>query len=98
VQPVNASLAAPTCSCGAPKKADLPPKKRAEADPPKRVTDRSPPRRMRAPDDAEDMVIVRRPPPSSYEPSPGLSVGGVIGGGYGGGFGRSNGGPGRGRY
>jgi uncharacterized caspase-like protein len=95
VQPTNASLAAPTCPCGALKKADLPPRKRAETDPPKRVTDRSPPRRVRARDD-EDIVIVRRPPPSDYGVSPGLSIGGVVGG-YGG-VGRGNGSPGRGRY
>ncbi|WP_445489171.1 caspase family protein [Rhodopseudomonas sp. RCAM05734] len=96
-QPTNVALAAPTCPCGAPKKADLPPKKRAETDPPKRVTDRSPPRRMRAPDDEEDIVIVRRPPPPYDGPMPGLSVGGAIGGGYGG-TGRGHGSPGRGRY
>lgn len=96
VQPASVALA-PTCPCGAPKKADLPSKKRVGTDPPKRVTDRSPPRRTRAPDDEEEDIVVVRPPPPYYQPSPGLSVGGVIGG-YGGGFGRGNGSPGRGRY
>jgi len=97
--PTNASLAAPTCPCGAPplplplKKVNLPPKKRADPDPPKRV-DRQPPRRLREPDD--DVVVVRRPPPRDYyEPAPGPSIGigiGIGGGGYGGGQGRSRGG------
>jgi hypothetical protein len=94
--PTNASLAAPTCPCGAPslplKKVDLPPKKRADPDPPKRAS-AQPPRRYREPD--EDVVVYRQPPPRVYyEPSPGPSIG--IGMGMGmGGFGRGGYGQGR---
>jgi len=90
--PTNASLAAPTCPCGAPplplKKVDLPPKKRADPDPPKRAS-AQPPRRPRQPDD--DVVVYRRPPPPDYyEPS--LSPVPSIGIGIGlGGFGRGGG-------
>jgi hypothetical protein len=91
--PTNASLAAPTCPCGAPplplKKVDLPPKKRADPDPPKRAS-AQPPRRPRQPDD--DVVVYRRPPPPDYyepSPSPVPSIG--IGIGLGG-FGRGGGG------
>jgi uncharacterized caspase-like protein len=79
-QPTNASLAAPTCPCGAPslplKKVDLPPKKPAGS---------PPPRRLREID--KDVVVYRRPPPPVYyEPSPGPSIGIGIGvGGFGGG-------------
>jgi hypothetical protein len=88
-QLTNASLAAPTCPCGAPssplKKIDLPPKKRADPDPPKRAS--TPPRRLREVD--EDVVLYRRPPQRDYyEPSPGPSIGIGIGiGGFGGGRG-----------
>ena len=91
--PTNASLAAPTCPCGAPplplKKVDLPPKKRADPDPPKRAS-AQPPRRPRQPED--DVVVYRRPPPPDYyepSPSPVPSIG--IGIGLGG-FGRGGGG------
>jgi uncharacterized caspase-like protein len=93
--PTNASLAAPTCPCGAPplplplKKVNLPPKKRADPDPPKRAS-AQPPRRPRQPDD--DVVVYRRPPPPDYyepSPSPVPSIG--IGIGLGG-FGRGGGG------
>src|SRR5467141_515699 len=91
--PTNASLAAPTCPCGAPplplKKVDLPPKKRADPDPPKRAS-AQPPRRPRQPED--DVVVYRRPPPPDYyepAPSPMPSIG--IGIGLGG-FGRGGGG------
>jgi hypothetical protein len=90
--PINASLAAPTCPCGAPslplKKINLPPKKRADPDPPKRAS-AQPPRRPRQPDD--DVVVYRRPPPPDYyepSPSPVPSIG--IGIGLGG-FGRGGG-------
>lgn len=95
--PTNASLAAPTCPCGAPplplKKVDLPPRKRADPDPPKKRTDpdqpkrasAQPPRRSR--DDDDDVVVYRRPPPPDYyQPSPGPSIGIGLGiGGFGGG-------------
>src|SRR5712671_3598458 len=95
--PTNASLAAPTCPCGAPplplKKVDLPPKKRADPDPPKKRADpdqpkrasAQPPRRSR--DDDDDVVVYRRPPPPDYyQPSPGPSIGIGLGiGGFGGG-------------
>ena len=91
--PTNASLAAPTCPCGAPplplKKVDLPPKKRADPDPPKRASAQLP-RRPRQPED--DVVVYRRPPPPDYyepSPSPVPSIG--IGIGLGG-FGRGGGG------
>ncbi len=97
-QPTIASLAAPTCPCGAPssplKKVDLPPKKRADPDPPKRAS--TPPRRLREVD--EDVVLYRRPLQRDYyEPSPGPSIGigigiGGFGGGRGGYQGRSRGG------
>jgi hypothetical protein len=96
-QPINASLAAPTCPCSTPlppKKVDLPPKKRADPEPPKRAS-AQPPRRLREPDD--DVVVYRRPPPPYYyEPAPGprIGIGIGIGGGYGGGYG---GGIGQGR-
>jgi hypothetical protein len=98
--PTNASLAAPTCPCGAPtlplKKVDLPPKKRADPDPPKRASS-PPPRRLREPD--EDVVVYRRPPPRDYyEPSPVPSIGIGIGiGGLGGGGGDRGGYQGRSR-
>src|SRR6266446_4655516 len=87
--PTNASLAAPTCPCGAPplplKNFDLPPKKRADPDPPKRAS-AQPPRRPR--DDDDDVVVYRRPPPPDYyQPSPGPSIGIGLGIGLGG-FGR----------
>jgi uncharacterized membrane protein YgcG len=87
----NASLA-PGCSCSTPpalapqpepKKINAPGKK-VEPDPPKR-TDRKPPKRVY---EADDVVVVRRPPPAYYEPAPGPSIGigiGIGGGGYGGG-------------
>jgi uncharacterized caspase-like protein len=95
--PTNASLAAPTCPCGAPplplKKVDLPPRKRADPDPPKKRADpdqpkrasAQPPRRSR--DDDDDVVVYRRPPPPDYyQPSPGPSIGIGLGiGGFGGG-------------
>jgi Caspase domain len=88
-QPTNASLAAPTCPCGAPslplKKVDLPTRKRADPDPPKRASSQ-PPRRLRQVDD--DVVIYRRSPPDYYEPAPGPSFG--VGVGIGG-FGRGGG-------
>jgi hypothetical protein len=95
-QPTNASLAAPTCPCGAPslplKKVDLPPKKRADPDPPKRPS--TPPRRLREVD--EDVVVYRRPPPRDYyerSPGPPIGIGIGIGGFGGGGYqGRSRGG------
>jgi hypothetical protein len=94
-QPINASLAAPTCPCSTPlppRKVDLPPKKRADPEPPKRAS-AQPPRRLREPDD--DVVVYRRPPPPYYyEPAPGPGIGIGIGGGYGrgGGMNRSRGG------
>ncbi len=91
-QPIAASLVAPTCPCSAPseplKKADLPPKKKAEPDAPKRASAK-PPRRSRAGDD--DAVVYGSPPPRGYyEPSPGPSIGIGIGG-YGGGAGYGGG-------
>jgi len=92
--PTNASLAAPTCPCGAPplplplKKVNLPPKKRADPDPPKRAS-AQPPRRSSQSED--DVVVYRRPPPPDYyepSPSPMPSIG--IGIGLGG-FGRGGG-------
>jgi hypothetical protein len=95
--PANASLAAPTCPCGAPslplKKVDLPPKKRADPDPLKKRADPDPPKRAsaqpprRSRDDDEDVVVYRRPPPPDYyQPSPGPSIGIGLGiGGFGGG-------------
>jgi uncharacterized caspase-like protein len=100
--PTNASLAAPTCPCGAPplplKKVDLPPKKRADPDPPKRAS-AQPPRRPRQPED--DVVVYRRPPPPDYyepSPSPVPSIGIGIGlGGFGRGGGDRGGYQGRSR-
>jgi uncharacterized caspase-like protein len=102
--PTNASLAAPTCPCGAPplplplKKVDLPPKKRADPDPPKRAS-AQPPRRPRQPE--EDVVVYRRPPPPDYyepSPSPMPSIGIGIGlGGFGRGGGDRGGYQGRSR-
>ena len=80
-QPINASLAAPTCPCTTPsqplRKVDLPPP------PKKRAT--KPPRLESEP--VDDVVVYRRPPPRVYyEPMPGPSIGIGIGvGGYGGG-------------
>src|SRR6266849_6002754 len=92
--PTNASLAAPTCPCGAPplplplKKVNLPPKKRADPDPPKRAS-AQPPRRSSQSED--DVVVYRRPPPPDYyEPSPSLVPSIGIGIGLGG-FGRGGG-------
>ena len=97
--PTNASLAAPTCPCGAPplplplKKVNLPPKKRADPDPPKRAS-AQPPRRSSQSED--DVVVYRRPPPPDYyepSPSPMPSIGIGIGlGGF------SRGGGDRGAY
>ncbi|HMH61319.1 MAG TPA: caspase family protein [Bradyrhizobium sp.] len=107
--PTNASLAAPTCPCGAPplplKKVDLPPRKRADPDPPRKRADpdqpkrasAQPPRRSR--DDDDDVVVYRRPPPPDYyQPSPGPSIGIGLGiGGFGGGRYGSGGYQGRSR-
>jgi hypothetical protein len=104
----NASLVAPSCPCGgapseplkkvnlpAPKKVDLPPRRRAEPElPPKRVKSRPPNRRWRNNDD-DDVVYRRSPPPDYYEPAPGPSIGLGIGmGGFGGGRGGYGGGMG----
>ena len=93
IQPTNVALAAPTCPCNtppaaAPRKADLPAKKRV--DPEAKRAERSPARRMREID--EEVVVIRRAPPVYYEPSPRP----YIGGGYGGGYGGNS--AGRGRY
>jgi Caspase domain len=107
VAPVtSASLAAPTCPCGAPsaplkkvdlppaplKKVDLPPRKRAEPEPTKKHASSPPPgRRSRGDDD--EAVYRRPPPPDYYEPAPGPSIGLGIGiGGFGGGGGGMGGG------
>ena len=102
--PTNASLAAPTCPCGAPplplplKKVNLPPKKRADPDPPKRAS-AQPPRRSSQSED--DVVVYRRPPPPDYyepSPSPVPSIGIGIGlGGFGRGGGDRGGYQGRSR-
>jgi uncharacterized caspase-like protein len=102
--PTNASLAAPTCPCGAPplplplKKVNLPPKKRADPDPPKRAS-AQPPRRSSQSED--DVVVYRRPPPPDYyepSPSPMPSIGIGIGlGGFGRGGGDRGGYQGRSR-
>jgi hypothetical protein len=96
---INASLAAPTCPCGAPssplkkvdlpsvplKKVDLPPKKRAELEPSKTHAGSQPPRRRPHGDD-DDVAYRQPPPPDYYEPMPGPSIGLGIGmGGFGGG-------------
>jgi hypothetical protein len=89
----NASLN--TCPCGpqpapqlAPqqKKVDVTPNKKVDTDPPKRASKPKPTR------DPDDVVVVRRPPPRTYEPSGppvsigiGVGIGGFGGGGYGGG-------------
>ena len=84
----NASLN--TCPCGpqpapqlAPKKVDVTPNKKVDTDPPKRANKPKPTR------DPDDVVVVRRPPPQTSEPSgPPVSIGIGIGiGGFGGGGG-----------
>jgi hypothetical protein len=101
VAPTLAALTAPTCPCNAPaplKKVDLPPKKRDDPDPPKRA-DRQPPQNYRQYD--SDVVVYRRPPPSTYyDSSPSISIGVGIGGLMGGGGYRGgglSGGGGQGR-
>ena len=94
IQPTNVALVAPTCPCttppaAAPRKADLPAKKRV--DPEAKRAERSPARRMREID--EEVVVIRRAPPVYYEPSPRPYIGGGYGGG---GYGGNSGG--RGRY
>jgi hypothetical protein len=112
----NASLN--TCPCGpqpAPqlqptqKKVDVTPAKKVEPDPPKRA---GKPKRVREPDD--EVVVVRRPPPTVVrEPAPppvsigiGIGIGGFGGGGHrdggsyggGGGYGGNSGSRMRGGY
>ena len=90
-QPINASLPAPSCPCGAPsvplKKVELPPGKHADPDAPRHASSR-PPRRRRDPDDDDDVVVYRRLPPAVYGGPPagppiGIGVGGLGGGGMG---------------
>jgi hypothetical protein len=93
-QPTSAALG-PTCPCTTPslpiKRVETPPvKKPRDSDTPKRVSSH-PPRHL--PDDGDDVVVVRRPPPD-YGPGPGYGPGPSIGidiGIGGGGFGRGGG-------
>ena len=83
-QPVNASLAAPTCPCTTPSQ----PLRKVDPPPPPKKRATKPPRLESEP--VDDVVVYRRPPPRVYyEPMPGPSIGIGIGvGGYGGGGGR----------